>query len=158
MTDANEAARGLNVIALLGATRDGEYQAGRGLDLLDAREAVHESNPTAGTVAETVESAHVRIYGQTDGREAVRVLLDDIAADQGIVVVALQILTIQLGQTLGRPVAAAVIDLAIETKIEIEKRIIKTETEKEIVREIDEADRDLAPVHRLYHTPLPRMS
>lgn len=166
MTDANVAAQGLNVTALLEATHDGESQVGHGLDLLGEREVVHESNPTAGTVvgivAETVETAHARIYEQIDEREAVHALLDDIAAGQEIVVVVLQILTILLGRTLGHPVAAAVIDLAIETKIGIEKRITRTgtgtETEKEIVREIDGADRDLAPVHRLCHTRPPRMS
>lgn len=70
----------------------------------------------------------------------------------------MQILTILLGQTLDHPAAAAVIDLAIETKIETEKRIARTETKKEIVNEIGEADRDLVPAHRLCHTQLSRMS
>lgn len=89
-------------------------------------------------------------------------LLDDTAAGHEIVAVVLalvlQILTILLGQTLDHPAAAAVIDLAIETKIETEKRITRTETKKEIVNEIGEADRDLVPAHRLCHTQLPRMS
>jgi hypothetical protein len=155
------------VTALLEAIHDGEFQAGHGLDLPGAREAVHEPNPTVGTAvgsaAESVEIVHARIYERTDEREAVHVLLDDTAAGQGIValvlalVLVLQILTILLGQTLDHPAAAAVIDLAIETKIETEKRITRTETKKEIVHEIGEADRGLVPAHRLCHT-LPRMS
>jgi hypothetical protein len=167
-TGVNEAARGLNVTALLEATRDGEYQAGHGLDLSNAREAVRESNPIAGTVvgtvAGTVENAHARMHVPTGGTGAVPVLLDDIVVDQEIVVavlvlvLVLQILTTLLGRTHAHLVAAAVIDLAIETRIEIGKRTAKTGTEKEIALSTDGAGRDLALAQQLCHTQLPRTS
>lgn len=176
-TDVSEVAQGLGATdLLLEAAHGDEFEVGHALDLLGEREAVPESRPNdetvvgiaAGTAAETggsihahmlqepidvIEAAAVLVYALIDAIGAVPVL-DDNAAGQEIVVAAQQTLTTQVDRTHARPVAAAVIDPAIETKIETER----IGTGKETAPATDEAARGLDQDHPPCRTELPRTS
>lgn len=172
----SEVARDLDATdLLLEATHDGEFEVGHELDLPDERGAVPESRPNdetvVGIVAGTGGSIRALMHGPIDATGAAAVLvyalidaigavpvLDDSAADHERVVAAQQILTIPLDRTHAHPVAAAVSDPAIETRIEIEKRIAKTGTGKETVPATDEAGHGLDQDHRPCHTQLPKTS
>lgn len=175
-TDVSEVARGLDATGLLlEAAHGDEFEAGHALDLLGERGAVPESRPNdetvvgiaAGTAAETggslralmqeptdvIEAAAVLVYALIDAIGAVPVL-DDNAAGQEIAVAAQQTPTTPADRTPARPVAAAVIDPAIETRIETEK----TGTGRETAPATDEAARGLDQDHPPCRTEPPRMS
>lgn len=176
-TDVSEAAQGSDATdLLLEAAHGDEFEAGHALDLLGERGAAPESRPNdetvvgivAGTAAETGESIHahmlqeptdvigaaaVLVYALIDAIGAVPVL-DDNAAGQEIAVAAQQTPTTRVDRTHARPVAAAVIDPAIETRIETER----TGTGKETAPATDEAARGLDQDHPPYRTELPRTS
>lgn len=176
-TDVSEAAQGSDATdLLLEAAHGDEFEAGHALDLLGERGAAPESRPNdetvveiaAGIAAETggsihahmlqeptdvIEAAAVLVYALIDAIGAVPVL-DDNAAGQEIVVAAQQTPTTPADRTHARPVAAAVIDPAIETRIETER----TGTETEIAPATDEAARGLDQDHPPCRTELPRTS
>lgn len=176
-TDVSEVARDLDATdLLLEAAHGDEFEAGHALDLLGEREAVLESRLNGETVVEitagiavgtggsirahmlqeptdVIGAAAVLVYALIDAIGAVPVL-DDNAAGQEIVAAAQQTPTTRVDRTHARPVAVAVIDPAIETRIETER----TGTGKETAPATDEAARGLDQDHPPCRTGLPRTS